>query len=421
MLTHKFCPVTDPAYNSSSMLLTVSKRLEFSASRRVCVPHWTRSENLIAFGPESAARHGSGRNYVAYFVFSGEPDPTTGMLINISEIKERAGGIVDDKFDHKFLNEDNATFADLPPTPENIAAQLQRQVAPLFADVNAQLVAVHLREAPGRSATVYDNGACDSNYWFEFSAARRTMSPHLNDAENARLFGSASGIHGHNYRTRLSFRVEKLDGKGPVVRYDDIEHFISSLRAELDHRYLNDDVAALRDRPLTTESLAEYIYERVNARLPLHRVRLHEREDFFAEVFEDESMFLGMRLPFNAAHRLHVLSFSAKQNAELFGKCNNPRGHGHHYVAEATIGGKYDARTGTVADFVTFRDAISGAVKDWDNHHLDLETDEFRDMPSTGENIVRVLWGKLDRALEQRLARLRLWETSNNRFTLRRT
>src|ERR1700736_5758767 len=119
------------------MLLTVSKRLEFSASRRVCVPHWTRSENLIAFGPESAARYGSGRNYIAYFVFSGEPDPTTGMLINISEIKERAGHIVDDEFDHKFLNGDNPAFSKVPPTPENIANELQHRVAPLFSDVNA--------------------------------------------------------------------------------------------------------------------------------------------------------------------------------------------------------------------------------------------------------------------------------------------
>src|SRR5205085_4522184 len=100
------------------MLLTVSKRLEFSASRRLYVPDWTKTENLVAFGPESAARHGSGRNYVAYFVFSGDVDSETGMLINISEIKDRAGGAVDVEFDHKFLNEDNAAFRKMAPTLE---------------------------------------------------------------------------------------------------------------------------------------------------------------------------------------------------------------------------------------------------------------------------------------------------------------
>ena len=132
-------------------------------------------------------------------------------------------------------------------------------------------------------------------------------------------------------------------------------------------------------------------------------------------------MFLGMRVPFNAAHRLHVQSFSAEQNFSLFGKCNNPAGHGHHYVAEATIAGDYDKKTGTLAEFVKFRGALTKNVAGWDNRHLDLETDDFREIPSTGENIVRVLWAKLDSALEHRLVRLRLWETKNNRFTLRRT
>jgi 6-pyruvoyltetrahydropterin/6-carboxytetrahydropterin synthase len=403
------------------MLLTVSKRVEFSASRRLYVPDWTDSENLIAFGPESAARYGTGRNYVAYFVFSGQPDPTTGMLINISDIKGRAGRVINEDFDHKFLNEDNATFRKGLATPENVAADLQRRVGPLFADANAKLVAVHLRESPGRSATVYDDGVCDSHHWFEFSAARRTMSPQLSDEENLRLFGRAAGIHGHNYRVRLTFRVERLDPTAPVVRHQDVEHCIQSLRTELDHRYLNQDVAALSNLPLTTETLAEYIYERVNALIRLHRVRLHERDDFFAEAFEDESLYLGMRMPFDAAHRLHVPSYTVEQNTELFGKCNNPGGHGHHYVAEATIAGDYDKRSGTLADFVKFREAMMKSLRDWDNRHLDLETSEFKNSPSTGENIVRALWSKIDPSVDHKLVRLRLWETKNNRFTLRRT
>ena len=119
------------------MLLTVSKRLEFSASRRLKVSHWSDAENLSTFGPETNARYGSGRNYVAYFVFVGPVDPTTGMLINISEIKERAGKILRERFDHKFLNEDNPSFRDVPPTAENIARQLYFDVAPLFSDTEA--------------------------------------------------------------------------------------------------------------------------------------------------------------------------------------------------------------------------------------------------------------------------------------------
>src|SRR5213594_2256596 len=154
------------------MLLTVSKRLEFSASRRLRVAHWSDAENLSAFGSETNARYGSGRNYIAYFVFTGPVDPTTGMLINISEIKERAGKIVRERFDHKFLNEDNPAFGNVPPTVENIARQLYVDVAPLFSDVDAKLVACHLTESPRRSATYYSDGTCEGNHWFEFSAAR---------------------------------------------------------------------------------------------------------------------------------------------------------------------------------------------------------------------------------------------------------
>src|SRR5712691_9568065 len=123
------------------MLLTVSKRLEFSASRRLFVSRWTDSENLAAFGPETSGRYGTGRNYIAYFIFSGRVDPVTGMLINISEIKKRAGEIVDECFDHEFLNEDNPAFRETPPTAENVAGQLFADVAPLFSDADAKLVA----------------------------------------------------------------------------------------------------------------------------------------------------------------------------------------------------------------------------------------------------------------------------------------
>src|SRR4029453_17595525 len=185
------------------MLFTVRTRLEFSASRRLCFDRWSNEKNRAAFGPETDARHGSGRNYIAYFVFTGPVDPATGMLINISEIKERAGQTLRERFDHKFLNEDNPSFRDVPPTAENIARQPYIDVGPLFSDTEANLYACHVTESPEQSATYYSNGVCEANYWFEFSAARKTMSPLLSPEENSRLFGEAVSIHGHNYCSRL--------------------------------------------------------------------------------------------------------------------------------------------------------------------------------------------------------------------------
>jgi 6-pyruvoyltetrahydropterin/6-carboxytetrahydropterin synthase len=404
------------------MLLTVSKRLEFSASRRLYVDGWSEHENLAAFGPETKARHGTGRNYAAYFVFTGSVDPATGMLINISEIKERAGKIVRQRFDHKFLNKDNSSFSAVAPTAENIARQLYLDVAPLFSDNVAKLAACHLTESPEKSATFYSNGACEANYWFEFSAARKTMSPRLSAEENARLFGPATSIHGHNYRVRLTYRSPKpFSTQGsPLVRYDAIDACLHALHDELDHRYLNEEVTSLAKRPITTESLADYIFQRASSMTPLDRVRLHERADFFAEVWKNRAIFLGMRMALYAAHRLCAASFSDAENARLYGKCNNPLGHGHGYLTETTIGGEYDERIGTLYDFVAFRKAIQESLEPWRDRHLDLETEDFRNVPSTGENIVRTLWPKIDSRVNQQLVRLRLLETANNRFTLRR-
>jgi 6-pyruvoyltetrahydropterin/6-carboxytetrahydropterin synthase len=247
------------------------------------------------------------------------------------------------------------------------------------------------------------------------------MSPHLSEQENARLFGKATSIHGHNYRARLTFRTRKLDNKVPLVPHDATDARLQTLHSELDHRYLNQEVVGLKDRPITTESLAGYIYECVKDAMPLHRVRLHERDDFFAEAWSDKTVFLGLQVPFNAAHRLHATGLSDAENAKLYGKCNNPLGHGHRYLTETTIGGDYDARSGTLYDFAVFRKAIEESLKPWQDRHLDLDTEDFRDAPSTGENIVRALWPKVDNRLNQQLVRLRLWETANNRFTLRRT
>jgi 6-pyruvoyltetrahydropterin/6-carboxytetrahydropterin synthase len=404
------------------MLLTLSKRLEFSASRRLFVEEWSEAENLAAFGPETSARYGSGRNYVAYFIFSGAVDPVTGMLMNISKIKERVGEVLREGFDHKFLNEDNPAFANVPPVPENVARDLFLKAAPLFHSTSAQLAACHLAESEEQSATYYANGTSESNYWFEFSAARQTISPRLTPEENEELFGIAASPfgHGHNYRARLTFRNDAESNKNVPRKFHAIQASMGALRQELDHKNLNQEVPGLANQPITTEILARYIHQRIAATSPIQRVRLHERNDFFVEYWKGDRYFLGLQVPFNAAHRLHSALLSADQNVALYGKCNNSKGHGHRYLTEVTVGGPFDDRSGTLMNFAALQNAVEEAVRPWNDKHLDLELEEFRKKPSTGENIVQALWPGFDSRLEGRLVRLRLWETANNRFTLRK-
>ena len=263
------------------MLLTVSKRVDFSASRRLFVKSWSNGENLTAFGPETTARYGTGRNYSAHFVFSGHVDPITGMLMNISEVKERVTQVLNEDFDHKFLNEDNKAFADLPPTTGNVARQLFLETQPLFSDSKAKLVACHLSEAEERSATYFASGTSESTYGFRFSAARQTASPRLTPEQNRKLFGVAASPlgHGHNYRAQLTFRGALNRSAVPVVLVGEIQNRIKALKDELDHKNLNQEVLALIGQPITTENLARYIHERVREKMRISRVRLHERPD----------------------------------------------------------------------------------------------------------------------------------------------
>ena len=90
-------------------------------------------------------------------------------------------------------------------------------------------------------------------------------------------------------------------------------------------------------------------------------------------------------------------------NRETYGKCNNPEGHGHLYRVEGTISGDLDERTGALFPLDQLQQTFDDALASWDYKHLDLDTDDFRKMPSTGENIIQVLWPRLDERLEGRL------------------
>jgi 6-pyruvoyltetrahydropterin/6-carboxytetrahydropterin synthase len=139
---------------------------------------------------------------------------------------------------------------------------------------------------------------------------------------------------------------------------------------------------------------------------------------FFAE-YDGASAALGHEQTFSAAHRLQARGLSDEENWRVFGKCSNPNGHGHRYTVQASVAGPLDERTGTVFALDRLAGALEAVLGAWDHRHLDLEVEAFRDRPSTGENIVLALWPLLAPRLDGRLVRLRVFETENNRFTLR--
>jgi 6-pyruvoyltetrahydropterin/6-carboxytetrahydropterin synthase len=122
------------------------------------------------------------------------------------------------------------------------------------------------------------------------------------------------------------------------------------------------------------------------------------------------------RLTFNAAHRVHNPALSDRENATLFGKCNNPNWHGHNYVLDVSVRGPIDERTGYVIDLGILKRIVQEQViEKIDHRNLNLEVDFMRGINPTAENIVVACWGVLAPAVTPgRLTRLTLWETGNN-------
>lgn len=119
---------------------------------------------------------------------------------------------------------------------------------------------------------------------------------------------------------------------------------------------------------------------------------------------------------FNAAHRLHNPTWSDEKNTRVYGKCNNPNYHGHNYDLIVKVVGEVDPETGYVIDLKELSDLIQAEVTDrFDHKNLNLDTDEFRDLNPSAENIAMVIYDRLRPHLRPELdLTIRLHETERN-------
>src|SRR5205823_184271 len=117
---------------------------------------------------------------------------------------------------------------------------------------------------------------------------------------------------------------------------------------------------------------------------------------------------------FSASHRLHNPALSDPENRRVFGKCNNPIGHGHNYELQVTLVGTPDA-DGVLVEVPGFERVVAETVIDrFDHKHLNAEVPEFRELIPSVENIARVIYGLLAPKLKSDRTRLKsvtVWET----------
>jgi 6-pyruvoyltetrahydropterin/6-carboxytetrahydropterin synthase len=126
---------------------------------------------------------------------------------------------------------------------------------------------------------------------------------------------------------------------------------------------------------------------------------------------------LGRRYRFSASHRLHTAHLSDEENFRVFGKCNNPFGHGHNYVLEVSVSGPVDPATGMIANLADLDSFVEQAVLQvFDHKSLNEDVAVFQDKVPTTENLCVDIYERLKSFSHAKLERVRIEETRNNSF-----
>lgn len=128
---------------------------------------------------------------------------------------------------------------------------------------------------------------------------------------------------------------------------------------------------------------------------------------------------VSRKASFNAAHRLYRPDWDEEKNNAVFGKCNNPRFHGHNYDLIVSVAGEIDQATGFVMDLKVLKDLIKEHVENaLDHKNLNLDVPEFKDLNPTAENIAVVIWNRLRPHIEnEKELEVVLYETPRNFVT----
>ncbi|KFB39192.1 AGAP008730-PA-like protein [Anopheles sinensis] len=132
--------------------------------------------------------------------------------------------------------------------------------------------------------------------------------------------------------------------------------------------------------------------------------------------------YLTRKECFSACHRLHSPFLSDEDNRQVYGKCNNPNGHGHNYTVEITVRGPVDPKTGMVINITDLKEYMDHAImKKLDHLNLDKDVPYFKNLPSTTENVAIFIWDSLKLIMKspELLYEIKIYETDKNSVVYR--
>ena len=127
--------------------MVITRKAEFSASHVCRLDSLSDQENRELFG-EEAHPNGHGHNYILEVSVEGEIDPVTGMVMNLSDLKDILDQEIVQPMDHRFLNKEVTPFDSVVPTTANVAREIWQRLERRFAGGTAKLVRVRLHETP---------------------------------------------------------------------------------------------------------------------------------------------------------------------------------------------------------------------------------------------------------------------------------
>jgi len=262
----------------------------------------------------------------------------------------------------------------------------------------------------------------------DFEASHFFALPGLTPEQNRERFGPVAAPHGHNYMLFVEVAGEVNPATGMVLNIKDVDDLIERLIVtQLDHKCLNLDHPAFRLRLPTTENIALFVWAQLSGvveKCRLVGVRVQESESLWADYRGQQEekgpmVTLTRAYDFSASHRLHEPNLSDAENIELYGKCNNPNGHGHNYRVEVTVAGVPSPVTGMVVDLEQV-DRIVGEeiIERYGFKHLNTDVADLRGLNPTSENVVRAIHDRLKPRFADgaRLHRVRLYETPKSWF-----
>ena len=201
---------------------------------------------------------------------------------------------------------------------------------------------------------------------------------------------------------------------GMLVNIKHIDQIVRRVAAPAMADMLREDIYSIGPGLLLTE-----LFQRCGTALEPHEItdltlKVSPWMYFQAHGGELPMIRMAQKFEFSAAHRLHNPAFSPEKNLELFGKCNNPNGHGHNYELEVLVAGQPDPHSGQIIPLGNFQRLVNEHVIDvLDHKHLNMDCPEFSNLNPTVENIARVIFSKLQSVFPTgvKLVAIKVWET----------